>query len=103
MRDRFLAEEVWETLGLPVDEVLDYVRNSEIQQLFRSYLFTRIVPTLRDIGLWGPRIQKAFADMGVLEFADADLEQVMAEDEATADEFDASRRQHIEAVAAAVD
>jgi hypothetical protein len=103
MRDRFLAEEVWETLGLPVDEVLDYVRNSEIQQLFRSYLFTRIVPTLRDIGLWGPRIQKAFADMGVLEFADADLEQVMAEDEATADEFDATRRQHVEAVAAAAD
>jgi hypothetical protein len=100
MRDRFLAEEVWETLELPVDDVLDYVRNSEIQQLFRSYLFTRIVPTLRDIGLWGPRIQKAFADMGVLEFADADLETVMAEDEATADEFDAARLQHVEQVAA---
>src|SRR5579864_95258 len=28
MRDRFLAEEVWETLGLPVDECLGFVRNS---------------------------------------------------------------------------
>jgi len=91
MRDRFLAEEVWETLELPVNELLDYVRNSETQQLFRSYLFTRIVPTLKDIGLWGPRIRKAFADMGVLDFAETDLEAVMAEDERTAEEIDAAR------------
>jgi P-aminobenzoate N-oxygenase AurF len=99
MRDRFLAEEVWETLGLDVDEVLEFVRNSDIQITFRSYLFTRIVPTLRDVGLWGPRIQKAFADMGVLGFADTDLEAVMAEDERTAEEIDALRRGGIEAVA----
>ena len=85
---------------LPVDELLDFVRNSEIQIMFRSYLFTRIVPTLRDIGLWGPRIQKAFGDMGVLGFADADLEAVMAGDERTAEELDALRRGGIEAVAA---
>jgi hypothetical protein len=101
MRDRFLAEEVWETLELPVAEVLDFVRNSDIQITFRSYLFARIVPTLRDIGLWGPKIQKAFADMGVLGFADTDLEAVMAEDERTAEEIDALRRGGIEAVAAA--
>jgi len=99
MRDRFLAEEVWETLGLDVDEVLDFVRNSEIQITFRSYLFARIVPTLRDVGLWGPRIQKAFADMGVLGFADTDLDAVMAEDERTAEEIDALRRRDIETVA----
>jgi hypothetical protein len=91
MRDRFLAEEVWETLELPVNELLDYVRNSETQQLFRSYLFARIVPTLKDIGLWGPRIRKAFADMGVLDFAETDLEAIMAEDERTAEEIDAAR------------
>ena len=33
-------------------------------------LFTRIVPTIRNIGLWGERIQKAFADMGIIELAD---------------------------------
>jgi len=91
MRDRFLGEEVWETLELPVDELLDYVRSSETQQLFRSYLFTRIVPTLKDIGLWGPRIRKAFTDMGVLDLADTDLEAVMAEDERTAEQIDAAR------------
>ena len=53
MRDRFLGEEVWENLGLPIDEVTDYVDNSESLRLFRGYLFMRIVPILRDIGLWG--------------------------------------------------
>jgi hypothetical protein len=91
MRDRFLAEEVWETLELPVDELLEYVNTSETQQIFRSYLFTRIVPTLKDIGLWGPRIQKAFTDMGVMDFAATDLDAVMAEDEKAADDIEAGR------------
>jgi len=91
MRDRFLAEEVWETLDLPVAELLDFVNASELQQTFRSYLFTRIVPTLRDIGLWGPRIQGAFVDMGVIGFADTDLDSVMADDERAAEQFDAER------------
>jgi hypothetical protein len=60
----------------------------------------RIVPILRDIGLWGDRIQKAFADMGVLGFADADIDAAMAEDEAAAEEIDAIRTAHIRAVAA---
>ena len=66
--------------------------------MFRSYLFTRIVPTLRDIGLWGPRIQNAFTDMGVLDFANTDLETVMAEDERTAEELDALRHAGMETV-----
>jgi hypothetical protein len=100
MRDRFLAEEVWEALGLDVAECIDYVRNSEGQQQFRGFLFARIVPTLRDIGLWGPKIQKAFADMGVLGFAETDLDAAMKEDEEIAEQLDAERRRHIESVAA---
>ena len=57
------------------------------------------MPILRDIGLWGDKIQEAFADMGVLGFADADLDAVMAEDEAAAEELDAQMA-HVEAVAA---
>lgn len=103
MRDRFLAEEVWETLGLDVDECIDYVRNSESQQQFRGFLFARIVPTLKDIGLWGPKIQGAFTDMGVLGFADTDLDDAMREDEAIAEELDTLRRNHVESVVAAAD
>jgi hypothetical protein len=103
MRDRFLAEEVWQTLGLPVDELLDHVRASQTQIQLRSYLFSRIVPTIRDIGLWGPRIRAAFADMGVIGFADVDVEAAMADDERTAQQFDAERERVAEVAATAVD
>ncbi len=90
MRDRFLAEELWQNLDLPIDDVMEHLRHSESQRMFRSYLFMRIVPILRDIGLWGPRIRGAFEDMGVLAFADADIDAAMADDERAADEFDAA-------------
>jgi hypothetical protein len=99
LRDRFRAEEVWETLGLPVDECARYMDQSELMRIFRSSLFTRIVPTMKDIGLWGPKVQKAYADMGVIGFADTNLESIMARDESIGDEFD-RRRQEIERVAA---
>jgi P-aminobenzoate N-oxygenase AurF len=92
MRDRFLSVEVWETLGLPVDECVRMVQASERMKLFRTRLFTRIVPTIKDIGLWGPRIRKAYADMGVMSYADVDAEELLAKDEQVAADFDARRR-----------
>jgi len=81
MRDRFLGEEVWEALGLPVAECQEWVDHSEMMRIYRTSLFSRIVPTIRDIGLWGPRIQKAYADMGILGFADGDVEGMALRDE----------------------
>jgi hypothetical protein len=49
------------------------------------------VPTIKDIGLWGPRIRKAYADMGVMSYADVDAEGLLAKDEAVAADFDARR------------
>jgi hypothetical protein len=99
LRDRFLAEEVWDALGLPVDECMRYVDRSEMMQMYRTSLFTRIVPTIKEIGLWGPRVQKAYADMGILGFANADIEALGQHDEEVAQEFD-RRRDDIERVAA---
>jgi hypothetical protein len=100
MRDRFLAEEVWANLDLPVDECLDYVRNSEAMTQFRSLLFTRIAPTLKDIGLMGEQVQRAFADIGVLGYADVDLDGLLADDAAVAAEIDAARVQEVDATIA---
>jgi hypothetical protein len=94
MRDRFLAEEVWETVGLPVDECVRYVDQSAEMRAFRSRLFTRIVPTIKDIGLWGPKIRRAYADMGILGFADVDAEALMREDEQVALAMDRLREGH---------
>ena len=88
LRDRFLGDEVWETLGLPVEECKAYMERSEMMRIYRSSLFSRIVPTIKDIGLWGPRVRKAYADMGILGFADADLDALSANDERIAAQFD---------------
>jgi P-aminobenzoate N-oxygenase AurF len=101
MRDRFLAEELWERLGYDPADCVDYVTNSELQKTFRSLLFTRIVPTLRDIGLWGPKLRQTFSDMGVIGYESADLDQIMADDERIAEEIDALRRSAVGEVIAA--
>jgi hypothetical protein len=92
MRDRFLAEEVWETIGLPAAECIAYVDASPEMRAFRSRLFTRIVPTIKDIGLWGPKIRHAYAEMGIIGFADVDAEALMREDEQVALEMDRLRQ-----------
>ena len=91
MRDRFNQKELWENLGLPVKEVIEAVMASENMRLFRKRLFSRIVPTVKDIGLWGPRVQKAFADMGAIEFADVDTDALLEQDNRVAEDFDAGR------------
>ena len=88
MRDRFEAREVWERLGLPVEECIGWMKRSDGMQDFRSRLFSRIVPTIKDIGLWGPKVRKAYSDMGILGYADIDLEAMASEDERVAEDFD---------------
>jgi 1,2-phenylacetyl-CoA epoxidase catalytic subunit len=90
MKDRFMAEEVWERMGLDVERCMRYVDESEMTQEFRKLLFSRIVPTVKDIGLWGPKVQKAYADMGVLGFQDLDPDELSAQDELIARKLDPS-------------
>jgi len=101
MRDRFLGEEIWRTLGFDADDCIRYVRESETLRQFRSLLFSRIVPTLRDIGMFGPKVRAAFADMGVLGFEQLDVEALMADDEAVAATIDDRRRQQVQDTIAA--
>ncbi|HYV02716.1 MAG TPA: ferritin-like domain-containing protein [Actinomycetota bacterium] len=91
MRDRFLAEEVWENLGFDRKECLEYVESSEMMQAFRRMLFSRIVPTIKDLGLWGPKVQQAYRDMGVLDFQDLDPDELSAADEELARDMDRRR------------
>ena len=98
MRDRFMAKEVWEALGLPVDECMAHIEQSEGMKLFRSNLFSRIVPVVKDIGLWGDRVTKAYADMGILGFAQTDIDALQENDDVIAKQFD-ERRRYVESVA----
>ena len=58
MRNRFRAQEVWERMGFDVAECLEFTEHSPVQQAFRTLLFSRIVPCVKDIGLWGPKVQQ---------------------------------------------
>src|SRR5262249_41510097 len=91
MRDRFNQREVWENLGLPVAECIAAVEHSDMMAQFRRRLFSRIVPTVKDIGLWGKRVRRAYEDMGVIEFADVDSAVLLENDNRVADEFDAKK------------
>jgi hypothetical protein len=88
MRDRFRGEEVFETLGLDVKTCSEWVDTSPLMIQFRSHLFSRIVPIVKDIGLWGDKVQKAFSDMGVLEMGGFDIEALMKADEDQAEDLD---------------
>ena len=91
MRDRLKGAEVLENFGIPKAEADRFSEQSENVQLFRKLLFSRIVPCVRDIGLWGPRLQRAYVDMGVFEMGDHNLDQLMAQDEEIAEKLDAER------------
>ncbi|MHB8512820.1 MAG: ferritin-like domain-containing protein [Actinomycetota bacterium] len=101
MRDRFKAEEIWDNMGLDRVQCAEYVEHSERMQTFRRMLFMRIVPIVRDIGLWGTRVQKAYADMGVLDFATVDPDIAASDDELVAEQFDERRAAVAETIAAA--
>jgi len=91
MRDRFNQREVWGNLGLPVEECVRITLESDQMRQFRTRLFTRIVPTVKDIGLWGSRVRRAYDDMGVMEFADTDAAAILENDNRVAEEFDAKQ------------
>lgn len=97
MRDRFQNKEVWENLGYPMKECLEFLENSEGMRLFRTNLFSRIVPIVKDIGLWGDKIQQAYGQMGILGFANVDIDALQENDMAVAAEHDA-RREYVDSV-----
>jgi 1,2-phenylacetyl-CoA epoxidase catalytic subunit len=101
MRNRFMAQEVWERMGLDVERCMEYVETGEMTQEFRKMLFSRIVPTVKDIGLWGPKVRKAYEDMGVLGYQDVDPDDLSAQDEQVARRLDTSRGLSEESEAAA--
>ncbi len=91
MRDRLRGVEVLENFGIPKAQAEEYSERSEYLALFRRLLFSRIVPCVKDIGLWGERLQQAYVDMGVFEMGDSNLDLLMAQDEELAEKLDADR------------
>lgn len=93
--ERFDQIEVWEQLGLPATECAEITRTSDTMRTFRAHLFNRIIPTIKHIGLWGPRVRDGFALLGVDTDVVVDTELMLAEDERIGEEFANGRRRRL--------
>ena len=51
MRDRFLQQEVWERMGVPVKDAVRLVMVDEGRKEFQNILFSKIVPNCKKLGL----------------------------------------------------
>jgi len=101
MRDRFLAQDVWERLGFDVAACTERVTRAPETQQFRALLFTRLAPIIKDIGLLGPKVTKAFEAMGVMPFTQLDIDAQSRRDEDVGDALDRARLAEVEAHTAA--
>lgn len=104
MRDRFEARELYDHLGLPTDEMIAAQKDSGFMQHYRQTLFQRIVPIVRDVGLWSDKMKEAYTEMGVIGFADVDYDALAAHDNVRAEQFDElnrkAREDYVKGVAA---
>ena len=77
MRDRFLQQEVWENLGIPVREAISLFKQDDPelknQDPFQQLLFSKIVPNCKKLGLLDANdgwLRKRFDTLGVTQFED---------------------------------
>ncbi|MGU3778877.1 ferritin-like domain-containing protein [Burkholderia metallica] len=89
MQQSCTQREVWERFGLPIRECLGLEEQSATGRQFHVSLFSRIVPIVKGIGLWGPRVREAFETMGVIDSANFDLDNEIARDDEIAEQIDA--------------
>lgn len=66
MRNRIRGTEVLTNFGFSHAEAEEFENSSELYRTFERLLFSRIVPCVKDLGLWGVRLQQAYIDMGRL-------------------------------------
>ncbi|HUQ40111.1 MAG TPA: ferritin-like domain-containing protein [Acidimicrobiales bacterium] len=71
MYDRFLLEQVWERLEVPVEEGKAFAANNPLMVVFRQILFSKIVPNLNKLGLLTPRVREHFEKLQIIQFEHA--------------------------------
>ncbi|MFW6051525.1 MAG: ferritin-like domain-containing protein [Myxococcota bacterium] len=68
MRERLIATEVHELFELPVEEARKRVLEHHIMEQFRNFLFTRIIPNLRKVGLLTDTVRPKYDHLGILQY-----------------------------------
>ena len=68
MHDRFLLEQVWERVGVDVEEGKAYAHSNPLMMVFRQMLFSKIVPNLRKLGLLTDPVRQQFERLDIIHF-----------------------------------
>jgi len=68
MRERLLMHPVFERLGWPVDEWVEWSTNTPFMRGFRQMLFSKIVPNLKRLGLLTPRVREEYEKLDLLRY-----------------------------------
>ena len=96
MRDRFLQQEVWERLGIPIKPTVRALLDLPTSEnVFQQMLFSKIVPNCKKLGLLdasGGWLREKFTEIGVIQFEDwvdtgeeyAELDEVAKDRESAA-------------------
>jgi len=92
MRDRMAGQEIWDRLGVPLEQAAKASAQDPTRVDFQSLLFGKIVPNCKKLGLldagdgW---LREKFTEMGVIAFED--FEDTVAELDLVADGSPAER------------
>jgi len=73
MRDRFLQQEVYDRMGVPVKDALELVLAAPDRNQFQALLFSKIVPNCKKLGLLDAAdgwLRTKFTELGVIQFED---------------------------------
>jgi len=66
--NRLLSTTVAEEFGFTHDEAMEINAASQGGRAFRTFLFERMIPNLKRVGLLTDRIRPKFEELGVLQF-----------------------------------
>ncbi|MCC7268899.1 MAG: ferritin-like domain-containing protein [Caulobacteraceae bacterium] len=70
MRDRLVSTSVAEEFGFTAEEAREINNQTQGGRAFRTFLFERMIPNLKRIGLLTDAIRPRFEELGVLQFED---------------------------------
>ncbi|MDZ7733956.1 MAG: hypothetical protein U5R31_13600 [Acidimicrobiia bacterium] len=69
MYERFLLDEVWERMEIPVADGREFATKNPLMVMFRQILFSKIVPNLNKLGLLTPRVRALYEELDVIQYA----------------------------------
>jgi rubrerythrin len=68
MRRRFLLEDVWDRMEVPLADGVDFAANHELMIKYRQAIFAKVISSLQNIGLLTDRVREGLAKLDLLDF-----------------------------------